>query len=250
MDRRGSSDPYYTVFGAECLRALGQAAPRAVGEYVRRFGSGSGLDLVHLACLVRLRTSGGGVDADLRTELVGRIESFRTPKGGFALTPQAPGPSVYADFMAVAALQDLGVGPADPDGLLAGVHACRTADGGYAGHGGIPLATTPTTAAAAVLLAELGRTVGPETVDWLLARRHGSGGFLAAAGAPDPDLLSTAVALYALTVAAADLGGVARPARDFVDRLYCGGFRGHLTEDRPDCEYTFYGLLALGHLID
>ena len=37
---------------------------------------------------------------------------------------------------------------------------------------------------------------------------------------------------------------------DFVDSLWNadGGFHGNWTDDYLDCEYTFYGLLALGHL--
>jgi len=37
---------------------------------------------------------------------------------------------------------------------------------------------------------------------------------------------------------------------DFVDSLWTneGGFYGHWGDDHLDCEYTFYGLLALGHL--
>jgi hypothetical protein len=37
---------------------------------------------------------------------------------------------------------------------------------------------------------------------------------------------------------------------DFVDSLWTnrGGFFGSWLDDTLDCEYTYYGLLALGHL--
>jgi hypothetical protein len=37
---------------------------------------------------------------------------------------------------------------------------------------------------------------------------------------------------------------------DFIDTLWSasGGFHGHWVDDDLDAEYTFYGLLALGHL--
>jgi hypothetical protein len=37
---------------------------------------------------------------------------------------------------------------------------------------------------------------------------------------------------------------------DFLDSLWSadGGFHGHWADDQLDSEYTFYGLLALGHL--
>ncbi len=248
-DRRGGSDLYYTVFGVECLRALGEEPPEAVAGYVDRFGCGDGLDLVHLACLIRLRAGLGAVDDGRRAELIDRVDRHRS-RGGYALTPEAHQPTIYAGFMALSALQDLGARIADPEGLLACVAACRAPDGGFANQAGVPLAMTPTTAAAAVLLAQLGRPVEPATIAWLLARQHASGGFLVAAGAPEPELLSTAVALHALAVAGADLADAAGPAGEFVDGLYCpdGGFRGHVAGDESDCEYTFYGLLALGSL--
>lgn len=53
-DRSGKSDLYYTVFGLQGL--LSVDAPfdaSAVAGYLRPFGDGEGLDLVHLACLAR-----------------------------------------------------------------------------------------------------------------------------------------------------------------------------------------------------
>ena len=235
-DRHGRGDLYYTVFGAECLRACGERVPAAVGEYVRRFGPGDGLDLVHLACVVRLRTAAGDVNDALRDELLGRLRN-------------CPAPGVYAAFLALAAAQDLGAPPPDADKIVADVQACRTPDGGYANLPGIPLAMTPTTAAAAIVLAALGRAVEPAAVNWLAGRRCDGGGYAVADGAAEAELLSTAVALHALAVAGA------APADDpatgaFVQSLQCdgGGFRGHRPADEADCEYTFYGLLALGSL--
>jgi len=82
--------------------------------------------------------------------------------------------------------------------------------------------------------------------DYLATRQTTSGGFLAADGAPFPDLLSTATALIGLW----DLGGVAKidveASRRFVQNTQCpqGGFIAGEWEDTPDAEYTFYGLAA------
>jgi len=63
------------------------------------------------------------------------------------------------------------------------------------------------------------------------------------------DLLSTAVALYALRLASVELGDLREACLDFVDSLWSpGGFHGCVADRTPDCEYTFYGLLALGSL--
>jgi hypothetical protein len=68
--------------------------------------------------------------------------------------------------------------------------------------------------------------------------------------APLPDLLSTATALHALAGLHADIANVREPCLDFLDTLWSsrGGFLGHWADDAVDCEYTYYGLLALGHL--
>ncbi len=65
-----------------------------------------------------------------------------------------------------------------------------------------------------------------------------------------PDLLSTATALHALAGLETSLDSIREPCLDFLDSLWdnAGGFHGHWADDTLDCEYTFYGLLALGHL--
>ena len=69
--------------------------------------------------------------------------------------------------------------------------------------------------------------------------------------APMPDLLSTATALHALACLERDLpASIRERCLDFIDTLWNaeGGFHGHWADDHLDAEYTFYGLLALGHL--
>ena len=68
--------------------------------------------------------------------------------------------------------------------------------------------------------------------------------------APVPDLLSTATALHALSSLHTPIDGIREACLDFVDSLWTsqGAFYGTWADDVPDCEYTFYGLLALGHL--
>jgi hypothetical protein len=94
------------------------------------------------------------------------------------------------------------------------------------------------------------QTPDPRLGDWLLARQHSSGGFFAAPAAPIPDLLSTATALHALASLQVPLDPIREPALDFLDSLWTsrGGFFGSWADDTLDVEYTYYGLLALGHL--
>ena len=91
----------------------------------------------------------------------------------------------------------------------------------------------------------------PNTVgDWLMDQHQSLGGFLAAPMAPMPDLLSTATALHALYVLQRPMGEEGPKCLEFVESLWTdgGGFRGYLEDDQADVEYTYYGLLALGHL--
>ena len=68
---------------------------------------------------------------------------------------------------------------------------------------------------------------------------------------PAAHLLTTATALHALAALEVRLTEEqTERCLDFIDTLWnaTGGFHGNWTDDYLDCEYTFYGLLALGHL--
>lgn len=84
-------------------------------------------------------------------------------------------------------------------------------------------------------------------VQRLLDMQHESGGFLAHEGAPMPDMLSTAVALFALSQQDVSLPCDVRP---FLEAHWQkdGSFAATLLDDRGDVEYVFYGLLAIGSL--
>jgi hypothetical protein len=87
--------------------------------------------------------------------------------------------------------------------------------------------------------------------DKLMTYYRGKGGFVALQKAPIPDLLSTAVALYALHFIDSDLKGIKPDCLNFIDGLYLnGGFRATDLDFDIDIEYTFYGLLALGALAE
>jgi hypothetical protein len=242
-DRAGNSDLYYTVFGLEGLLALRADVPAAaVSGYLRTFGDGDGLDFVHLGCLARCWA---GLPPDFRTgapadAILQRIETNRSEDGGYAAEPGQADGTAYGCFVALGAYQDCGREVPDPGGLVRCVNRLRAEDGGYANQQDLPLGLTPATAAAVTLLRQLGEPI-PCRPD---------GGFFATPVAPLPDLLSTATALHALAGLHADLDAIREPCLDFLDTLWTnrGGFHGTWADDDLDCEYTYYGLLALGHL--
>ncbi|MBN1442016.1 MAG: hypothetical protein JXA90_04865 [Planctomycetes bacterium] len=250
--REGASDLYYTVFGLDSLRAIGAETPALAAAYARRFAGSSDLDLVHLACLARCHAalSAGVLSAAQREWAARRLETFRSLDGGYHNEGGRPRGTVYGCFLALGAYQDLGMEMPEPARALDCVASLRAADGGYANEPRLPQGTAPATAAAVCLLRHLGAPCPQGVAEWLLARAHPRGGFLAAPGAPLPDLLSTATVIHALSGLEAPLDSIREPCLDFIDQLWSsrGSFYAHWAETRLDAEYTFYGLLALGHL--
>jgi prenyltransferase beta subunit len=268
-DRNGTSDLYYTVFGLDGLIALQadlESDAEAASElsttvekarrFLSTFGAGSDLDFVHLCCLARGWTAVANLTherADLspiREPLLRRIEAFRSQDGGYHPIAGSAAGTAYGAFLAFGARQDLGADLAEPLRLIQSLKFLETPDGAWANERGVPIGATNSTAAAVTVLRHLGMPINSSVGDWLLARCSSEGGFLAVPGAPLPDLLSTATALHALSGLQLSFDPVREKCLDFVDTLWTneGAFHGHWADDHLDCEYTYYGLLALGHL--
>jgi prenyltransferase beta subunit len=252
QDRAGASDLYYTVFGLDALIALQEPLPTdQTTAYLDRFGDGAALDFVHMACLARAWAALRREPADgVADRLLSRIETCRSADGGYATTTGAATGSAYAAFLALGAYQDLARPLPAPADMLHSLQRLRTPDGSYANLGGMSSGITTATAAAVLILRQLGIPVDREAGIWLLDRCHAGGGFFAATSAPVPDLLSTATALHALSALHMPIAGLSDPCLDFVDSLWTnrGGFFGTWADDAADCEYTYYALLTLGHL--
>ena len=252
QNRSGESDLYYTVFGLEGLIALREEIPvRRVAPFLEAFGDGDQFDFVHLCCMARCRAMVTPDRArDGASALLRRIEVYRTPDGGYAQQFGAETGNVYASFLALGAYQDLGARLPEPERVLASLPGLRSADMAYSNRAGDAAGITTVTAAAVMLMRALGSDPDPHLGVWLLDRCHASGGFLATPSAPLPDLLSTATGLHALAALHVPLDGLHDACLDFVDSLWTnrGGFFGTWVDDDIDCEYTYYGLLALGHL--
>lgn len=261
-NRAGSADLYYTPFALDVLAALddpaaGSREPDRAGrtrDWLSGFGDGATLDFVHRCCLARAWAAQEPATrpGDVRAVLTRRILAHRAADGGFATQPVAAGGTAYGCFLAVNALADLGAEPLDGPARMA-VAACldrlRSGDGGWANAPGQPQGSTTAAAAAVATLLSLEQPVPDGAADFLLAQWHSAGGFKAAPDAPIPDLLSTAVALHALDGLDAPWRDGREQVLDFLDTLWSGsgGFHGSWADDQPDAEYTFYGLVALGH---
>jgi prenyltransferase beta subunit len=251
-DRAGQCDLYYTVFALEGLLGLQKELPvERVERYLLTFGDGEGLDLVHRCCLARCWAAlpKGKLLRAHGARIAERVNGSRAADGGFAAAVGSAHGTVYHTFLGVGALQDLGQETGDPAAIAKSVLRQRATDGGFANQSGLPSGVTTVSAAAVTLLRNLGHAVPAGVDHWLFQRAHPHGGFVASPQTPLPDLLSTATALHALVGLHADITPLREPCLDFLDTLWTGrGFCGHWADDAVDCEYTYYALLAMGHL--
>ena len=252
-DRDGESDLYYTSFAIDALTALQVPLPEeSLAPFLGgKLSSLDDLDFVHLCCLSRCFSALGQkrVIAEL-APVFERIEGFRTPDGGYNQSDDDETGSVYASFLAYGAYSDHGLAMPDVDGVIRCLASLQTPGGAWANDVELPIPNVPATAAAVTVCRNLRLPIPAETPRWILQSLHPSGGFLPFPGAPVPDLLSTAVALHALDGLQIDFAEKKEQILDFVDSLWtaAGGFHGTWDDDDLDIEYTYYGLLALGHL--
>jgi len=253
-DRGGKPDLYYTIFALACAQALDVEVPLdRTRDWLLSHGSGIGLDFVHLGALARCWSVVGveSAPAGVVDELVTRLEAYRKPDGGYDGDEKLGHGTAYGAFVALGAYQDLGRTPPKVLELVRGLKRLETPDGAWSNAPGMPTGALNATAGAATLIRHLGFPVHADVGNWLLAQQHSAGGFLAVPGAPIPDLLSTATALHALACLERRLTSLVHErCLDFIDTLWSaeGGFHGHWADDHLDAEYTYYGLLALGHL--
>jgi len=184
-----------------------------------------------------------------------RLLGYRSADGGFHTVAGAMRGTAYGCFLALGACQDLGLNPPDPKALAASIRSLQMPDGGYSNEPAMAVSATPATAAAISVLHYLKQPVPKEAIRWLQERAGLQGGFTAIPWAGDqavPDLLSTATALHALSLVGAPAEEGTDRHLDYLDSLWStqGGFRGHWGDEIVDCEYTYYGLLSLGCLVE
>jgi hypothetical protein len=176
------------------------------------------------------------------TELAERIEAHRVADGGYSATLNDQSGSAYDCFLALGAYQDLDQPMPEIDRFDQAVSKLVAND--------TQPRLTPIIAATATLCCELNQPVPQSLADDMLTCHQERGGFTVGPRVPVPDLLSTATALHALRCMGAGLSDIREPCLDFLDTLWSaeGGFCGSTIDKTIDCEYTYYGLLALGHL--
>ncbi len=258
--RAGSSDPYYTSFALRALLILGELdaeVARPAGSFLAASAGrpGNAVELFALLSSALLVEAGGGgaclLEAGLEPGiLVERVlEPLRCPDGGVAKSTRSGAGSTYHTFLAALCRELAGLPAQVPADIACLIRSRQRDDGGFVE---LPVmhrsGVNPT--AAAVALLRMSDALDEPTVAraarFLGSMQSSEGGLRAHAVVPTADLLSTFTGLVAL----ADLGrsaavdGVA--TRRFVHSLALpgGGFLAATGDDRPDAEYTFYGVAA------
>jgi len=228
-DKAGKPDLYYTLFGYYLTEALELAELfPSVRKYVEQEIIQGNIKGVHLHCAAILSVRLG-------------ITAF--PPGYFrkkirkslsTQTKQQPAYSYFLNLLSSWYLHDYwGI-------FLTGRKLKKMNE-----NSSLP---APVTAALLVLQKSFNRPVS-ELEKNLMSYYSVPGGFKATKTVPVPDLLSTAVALYALGFARYDLRIIKPDCLNYIDSLFLeGGFGSNPLDPDPDIEYTFYGLLALGSL--
>jgi hypothetical protein len=231
QDRAGKADLYYSLFGCYLADALDYADLfPALGRYTDEEIRKNKLNGINLYC-----------SAILSSKLLGEglYGDFLKKKIRDNLSRKQNGQTAYNAFISLLACYY----QKDYQSLflikkqLAGL---QTKDS-------LP---SPVIAALLVLQKSFRKPVN-DIKQKLLSYYCEGGGFKATYSASIPDLLSTAVVLYALNYAGHDMRLIKPDCLGFVESLYSdGGFSGNYIDTDPDIEYTFYGLLALGSLAD
>jgi len=247
--RDGRSDLYYTMFAAEALTSLDEDVPfQKIKRYLDGFADIHSLDLIHMGCLMRNYANLESLCKNTKQKAIERVKDFRSSDGGFSSIESAGHGSAYGIFIALGIYQDLGIEVENTEKMIESLQQLRQPDGSYANERSVMIGSVPATAAAVTTLHELGEPIPSDTMGWLMSQCR-DGGFRPFAGAPEPGLLSTATAIHALSISAVPLDSLRDDCLRYIASLKNNdGFRGSSADNTSDCEYTYYALLAMGHL--
>jgi hypothetical protein len=266
VNRAGIPDLYYTMFGLTCALALRLDLPyQRVSDWLARQPQAH-RSLIDLSCQAKCFTllansppwappvapgTVAGEWANPGGFLESEVRRFRTTEGGFSYDPTGKGRGFpYAAFLALNIYQDLGWSIPEPERLISALHACRQPDGRFAHPGSKSPGLLLSTVAGLLTLRQLTGEIDTEALKYIENQFAPVGGWKTDPGSELPDLLSTAVALFAIRVCGVDMTPYGALTRTFVEDHWLpgGGFSATLADDIGDCEYVYYGLLSLGAL--
>jgi prenyltransferase beta subunit len=260
-NRAGNSDLYYTMFGLCCSIALGNIPIdiKRIKIYLNKININK-LDLVHLASYIRIKLliklyyipdfirkfilshniNLSFFEDKISIEYLIKIMK----KNDNSLFPCYNKFSPYSLFLYLGSAQDCGL-KLNKIGFIRKLKTFKNKNNTWRNVKEFKISSLNSTVASLIINRNFAEEIKSETIEFLKHQQCENGGFLAEKNAFVPDLLSTSTALFTLSL----LNKKAKySAEEFIKNhwLESGGFSGTVLDDLADCEYTFYGLLALG----
>lgn len=269
QDRGGRSDLYYSLFGGLMLKAwsLGQRAERQKTEdrapfpereavegnpqllfesilklrqFIIRQSNSEVPGFIEKCCLVLLQK-------ELKTRRISRIKAFFSLGKSFWKERYSINLSYrsFVLFLTLDAVLPLPRRQAGFSGIL------KLAAKRISTQTTVDQHSPCSEVAAKVFLQKMMNQEGSQEQELLKSFACEPGGFKAFSHLQQPDMLSTAVALFALNYASCDLRLLKPACLDFIQQnFFNGAFLSGDGDQTADVEYTFYGMLALGVFAD
>jgi hypothetical protein len=243
-DRGGRSDLYYSLFGGLMIWGMvhGDRSPETeavegkilkLKQFIARQSKPEVPGFIEKCCLVLLQK-------ELKTGRISRIRSIFSLGRSFWKERQSINLS-YRSFVLFLTL----------DAVFPFPRLLKFGAGKMLKQTVVDQYSPCSEVAAKVFLQRMMNQDGSKETELLMSFACESGGFKAFAHLDQADMLSTAVALFALEFAGSDLRLLKPTCLDFIQSNYFdGAFLSGDGDPTADVEYTFYGLLALGVLAD
>lgn len=241
-DRGGRSDLYYSLFGMMILKVSplnlpmrdlenGDGALYQLQQYIVSQTSSKNPGFIEQCCLVLLQK-------ELKTGRLPRIKSIISLCGSFWKERKSINLS-YRSFVLFLTL----------DAVLPFRGFLKMAAKRMLTQTMVDANSPCSEIAAKVFLQKMVNRDGAKDQELLKSFACEPGGFRAFLHLQQADMLSTAVALFALNYAESDLRLLKPACFDFIQQNFAdGAFLSGDGDQTADLEYTFYGLLALGVL--
>jgi len=279
IDRSGSADPYYTVFGYSLSYVFNlNINYKNHKAFLSKWQKENSIDFVHAVSLLRchylleilnmkqkFKKSASllnkysfvqnfvayQIARKIRKEhsdLMLIVTQYKSANEGFNhLDKNSVFPSVYANFLAYGLFEDLQFHKNWRNNIAKSCLELMLDDGSFVNHPKSKQGISSTTAAGLLLMHSCNYNIR-SSATWLKTVIAPNGGFLAGKDVPVSDVLSTATSLLALNLVRKSNTEINTKATEFVNLHWdsSGGFFGSIADQIPDVEYTFYGLLTIG----
>ena len=208
-NRKGEVDLYYIVFGLMCSLILNLDFPLKKLEAFLAECDINELSMIDLSCYVKCQAmihfiKNEDINERIIKKCLSAVKKFETPSGSFSYDGKGIG-FPYAVFVTINFHQDLGVDVPSQDKLLHALDTYRTKNGAFQNPDSSDNPMLLSSAAAINVIRYLTGSVDHVAVQWLTRQYHNVGGFYAAENSPLPDMLSTAVALFTLSMCGVSL---------------------------------------------